>query len=187
MSICSEHNKVNCGCQTYLTTQPPCPTPEDCPDAQPCSAVYDSECIRYTGTPITCNATIVVDTDDTVAEAVTNVVDYLCTRLEGIQPTGVKVYRAFISQTGVNDPVATVMQSDLSGPLVWTRNAAGDYYATLAGEFVGDTSKVFLMAMNQNATKQVFAYVNDANSIGFATSDGTDDNVQANVEIIIYP
>ena len=187
MSICSEHNKVNCGCQTYLTTQPPCPTPEDCPDAQPCSAVYDSQCIRYTGDPILCGNTIVVDTDDTVAEALTNVVDYVCETNEAIQPAGVKTYRAFVTQIGTNDPVATVMQSNLSGTLVWTRSGAGDYLATLAGEFAGDTAKVFLMAMNQNSTKQVYMYVNDANSIGFATSDSTDDNVAANVEIIIYP
>jgi hypothetical protein len=78
MSICSEHNKVNCGCQQALTSAPPCPTPEDCPEAQPCSAVFDSECIRYTGDPLTCSTVIIVDTDDNLETALTNIIDYFC-------------------------------------------------------------------------------------------------------------
>lgn len=80
------HNCTNCGCSkiscgcgdSFLTTPPPCPTPEDCPEAQPCSEVFDAACIAYTGLDIECGTDVVVATNDSVATALQNVVDYLC-------------------------------------------------------------------------------------------------------------
>jgi len=73
------HTNIDCGCKdSYLTTPPPCPTPDDCPEAQPCSEVFDAQCIVYTGDPITCNQDTVVATGDTVAEALNDIVDYFC-------------------------------------------------------------------------------------------------------------
>jgi hypothetical protein len=73
------HNTVNCGCKdTYLTTPPPCPTPIDCPDPQPCSEVFPTQCIVYTGEDILCNQDIVVAQNDSVSEALTSIVDYIC-------------------------------------------------------------------------------------------------------------
>lgn len=72
-------NKIDCGCKdTYLTTPPPCPTPEDCPDAQPCSEVFDAECIIYNGTPLTCAETTIVSTGESVASALDSIIDYFC-------------------------------------------------------------------------------------------------------------
>ena len=48
---------------------------------------------------------------------------------------GVKVYRALLTQTGTDAPVATVLENTLGGDVVWTRNSAGRYVATLAGAF----------------------------------------------------
>lgn len=46
-----------------------------------------------------------------------------------------KVYTALLSQSGTDDPVATVRENTLSGTPVWTRNDVGQYIGTLVGEF----------------------------------------------------
>lgn len=72
-------NKLSCGCKdSYLTTPPACPTPVDCPAAQPCSETFDSQCIIYTGADILCGLETVIQQDDTVAEAIKNIIDYFC-------------------------------------------------------------------------------------------------------------
>jgi len=84
------HNCTNCGCSkiscgcgdSFLTTPPPCPTPADCPEAQPCSEVFDAQCVVYTGLDIECGDDVVVATKDSVADALQNVVDYFCTQPE---------------------------------------------------------------------------------------------------------
>jgi hypothetical protein len=72
-------NNINCGCQdTYLTSPAPCPTPADCPEAQPCSEVFDAECVKYTGDDIVCLQDIVVEQNTSVSDALNNIVDYFC-------------------------------------------------------------------------------------------------------------
>ena len=74
-------SNINCGCKdSFLTTPPPCPTPEDCPTAQPCAEVFDAQCVVYTGLDIECGTDVVVATNDSVATALQNVVDYFCTQ-----------------------------------------------------------------------------------------------------------
>lgn len=41
-----------------------------------------------------------------------------------------KVYTAILSQEDTNAPVATVLQNTIGSEPVWTRSAAGSYYAT---------------------------------------------------------
>jgi len=54
-------SKISCGCgDTFLTSPAPCPTPVDCPAAQPCSEVFDAQCISYTGLDIECGDDVVV-------------------------------------------------------------------------------------------------------------------------------
>lgn len=73
-------NNINCGCNdSYLTTPAPSPTPADCPDAQPCSEVFDAECVKYTGTDILCLQDTIVSTNDSVSDALVSIVDYFCT------------------------------------------------------------------------------------------------------------
>lgn len=72
-------SKIGCGCQdSFLTSPPPCPTPVDCPEAQPCAEVFDAQCIIYSGADIICTPDVVVATDTNVADALNNIVDYLC-------------------------------------------------------------------------------------------------------------
>jgi len=71
----------NCGCEDPLVTLPPCPTPGGCPDPEPCSEVFDAQCIVYTGADIDCGDNTVVPTDTNVATALNNVVTYFCEEL----------------------------------------------------------------------------------------------------------
>ena len=48
-----------------------------------------------------------------------------------------KVYRAILNQTGTSAPVATVLENTV-GEIVWTRNSAGWYLATLNGAFLAN-------------------------------------------------
>jgi hypothetical protein len=68
----------NCGCEDGLVTLPPCPTPAGCPDPEPCSEVFDAQCIIYTGTPIVCGDVEIVPSNTNVAEALRLIVQYLC-------------------------------------------------------------------------------------------------------------
>lgn len=74
-------SNINCGCKdSFLTTPPPCPTPVDCPAAQPCAEVFDAQCVVYTGLDIECGTDVVVATNDSVATSLQNIVDYFCTQ-----------------------------------------------------------------------------------------------------------
>lgn len=46
-----------------------------------------------------------------------------------------KVYTALLTQSGTNDPVATVLENTLGGTVVWTYGSTGLYQATLTGAF----------------------------------------------------
>ena len=75
-------NQIECGCKdSYLTSPPPCPTPVDCPTAQPCSEVFDAQCVVYTGDPIVCGQDTVVPTNTTMAEALSLITAYFCSKL----------------------------------------------------------------------------------------------------------
>lgn len=78
-------SKPKCGCQdTMLTSPAPCPTPVGCLTPEPCSEVLDAQCIIYTGDDIICNTDTVVSSDDSVALALNNIVDYFCNEIANI-------------------------------------------------------------------------------------------------------
>jgi len=78
-SNCNNCGCKKCGCQDdFLTTPPACPTPLGCPDPEPCSEIIDAKCVVYTGLPIICNAVTIVDTGDTMAEALASIVAAFC-------------------------------------------------------------------------------------------------------------
>ncbi len=54
----------------------------------------------------------------------------------------VKVYRALLTQSSTDAPVATVLENSLGATLVWAYVASGRYTATLAGAF--PANKVFI-------------------------------------------
>jgi len=68
-----------CGCDdSFMVSPAPCPTPAGCPTPQPCSEIFDAQCVRYTGAALTCGLDVVVPSNDTVAEALESIVDYVC-------------------------------------------------------------------------------------------------------------
>ena len=72
------HN-IPCGCKdTPLTTPAPCGDGINCPDATPCSETFDAQCVYYTGEPIVCDRTTLVDTNTSLADAITNMTNLFC-------------------------------------------------------------------------------------------------------------
>jgi hypothetical protein len=72
-------SKISCGCgDSFLTTPPPCPTPEGCPDRQPCSEVFDAQCVVYTGPDLQCGLDDVVLTNTPLNLALEDIIGYFC-------------------------------------------------------------------------------------------------------------
>jgi hypothetical protein len=72
-------SNINCGCKdSFLTTPPPCPTPEGCPDRQPCSEIFDAQCVVYTGPDLQCGLDDVVLTNTPLNLALEDIIGYFC-------------------------------------------------------------------------------------------------------------
>lgn len=56
-------------------------------------------------------------------------------QLLNMNPSGIKIYRALLTQTGTDAPVVTEFENTLNGTVVWTRVSVGLYRGTLAGAF----------------------------------------------------
>ncbi len=70
---------AKCGCRdSFLTSPPPCPTPQGCPDPIPCQEVLSSDCVIYTGVPIMCDDVVIIPSDSTMTEALMALVDFMC-------------------------------------------------------------------------------------------------------------
>ena len=109
---------------------------------------------------------------------------------------GVKVYRALLTQTGTDAPVATVLENTLGGEVVWSYTNVGDYLATLSGAFTANKTFVLLtngkLTAGQGGLTTVAAAHVDGNSIAMSVSDANgdfgDDVLQmASIEIRVYP
>lgn len=78
---CNKCKLVKCGCRdSYLTTPPPCPDPGDCPEAQPCSEVFDAQCVVYTGNDISCGQDVLITSGNNLSAALESVTNYFCTQ-----------------------------------------------------------------------------------------------------------
>jgi len=103
----------------------------------------------------------------------------------------IKVYRAIVTQAGVGNPSATVLENTLGGTVVWARVTDGEYTATLTAAFV--VNKTFIRAgLEGGGGGQPIDIVrNDANELGVSTyssgvlADGV--MTAAMVEILVYP
>lgn len=115
---------------------------------------------------------------------------------------GVKVYRALLTQTNTDAPVATVLENTLGGEVVWSYNVPGVYLGVLTGAFTAN--KTGLSPINAVGNlDEVTAYTvtslrrDDADIIRMqtATADvaggtltlGDDLLTNAYVEILVYP
>lgn len=76
--MATNNNCVGCGCGPSIPE--PCVTPPPvCPTPEPCTEIMDSQCVKYTGPAITCNDVVIVETNASVAEALTALAELTCT------------------------------------------------------------------------------------------------------------
>jgi len=64
-----------------LTSPAPCPTPVGCLTPEPCSEVLSAQCIIYTGDDIICTPDVVVSSNTSVSDALSDIVDYFCNQI----------------------------------------------------------------------------------------------------------
>jgi hypothetical protein len=111
-------NSLTCGCKnSYLTTPPPCPTPTDCPDRQPCSEVFDAECIIYTGPDLECGDDTVIAQNTAVSLALEDIVGYFC-NLASLTPITVVAGGDGINVTAVTVGTTTTFNVSTETPLL---------------------------------------------------------------------
>jgi hypothetical protein len=103
------------------------------------------------------------------------------------------IYRAILNQSGEVAPVAAVLENNLGGVVVWTRDGAGSYLGTLAGAF--PAAKTFVLFKGYTGDH---AYSSEAiritdDEIGvtawlIATDAGADNSItNAMLEVLVYP
>lgn len=109
---------------------------------------------------------------------------------------GVKVYRALLTQSGTDAPVATVLENTLGGAVVWTYTGPGDYAGTLLGAF--DPTKTLCFVTNGNSSVGGGGYGSfalhaiDSNGVQLLTpaADGSladEKALYTSVQILVYP
>jgi hypothetical protein len=102
-------------------------------------------------------------------------------------PTGdVKVYKALLTQSGTDAPVATVLQNTLGGTIVWTYDDVGEYTGTLNGAFL--TNKTFKIIEQENTFggAVLIDRIND-NEVKVFTNASNDILLQTSILIEVYP
>jgi hypothetical protein len=104
---------------------------------------------------------------------------------------GPKIYRALLTQTGTDAPVATVLENSLGGAVVWSYDNPGLYSGTLLGAF--PQTKIFLVFNNLNwdgNSTSTFAPGENANLVVLTIAAGDsfiNANAPAYVQILVYP
>lgn len=88
---------------------------------------------------------------------------------------GIKVYRALLTQTGTDAPVATVLQNTLGAVPVWTRSNIGSYVLTLGGAFPPSKTFVLVSRLSSETLSLVGARWDSANTVVLTTSNLTAD------------
>jgi len=92
------------------------------------------------GEPAIVETMQLLDHDGNEVAAFTKAVDGTIASTVDGQP---KVYRALLTQTGTDAPVATVLENTLGGTPVWTYQGVGIYRALLTDAFPENTTTVF--------------------------------------------
>jgi hypothetical protein len=103
-----------------------------------------------------------------------------------------KRYVALLTQTGVNAPIATVLENTLGSTVVWLRDGEGEYQVTSTNAFPVNRTILLLdhsSFVNPNITAG-FVRANDSLlGMSVINVDVTADNLLLNtvVEIRVYP
>jgi hypothetical protein len=114
----------------------------------------------------------------------------------GVGGSSPKVYRALLTQTGTDAPVATVLENTLGGVPVWTREDVGRYVLTLNGCFTENKTFVnissALVDITQPAGGIVQAERSTADTIrifawGYDAEIIKTDTATFFIQILVYP
>ena len=134
--MATTNNKCkNCGCEdSFMPSPAPCPTPIGCPNPEPCSEVFDAQCVRYTGAALTCGLDIVVPSNDTVAEALESITDYFCNNSGG---------------SGIQIPQLTIQSQ--AGKLLHASILPG----TESNAYLGHNPKIYLFVKKNGKNRRV--------------------------------
>lgn len=103
-----------------------------------------------------------------------------------------KVYTALISQSGTDDPTATVLENTTGGTVAWTRATTGQYSATFTGVTLVQT-KTAIFCSNGFDTGVIIlsSYWANSNTINLylrnASNTTVDGLLRMNFEIRVYP
>ena len=101
-----------------------------------------------------------------------------------------KVYTALLTQSGTNAPTATVLENTLGGTVVWSREAAGFYNATLVGAFTLNKTTVLITQGTGQAIYSGYgdSLTNHIKLIGYSFSGTQIDNLldRTTIEIRVY-
>ena len=120
-------------CTPGLTTPPPCGPGVPCDDPEICAEQFDAQCIIYTGDDLICQGTTVIAQDTTVAQSLTNIIDWVCgggavgsqgvqgiQGLKGVQGTdgiqGLTGAQGQIGVTGSQGAIGSTGAQGIAGP-----------------------------------------------------------------------
>ena len=70
-----------------------------------------------------------------------------------------KVYSALLIQSGIDAPVATVMQNTLGADVIWTRDSVGVYFGTCTGQLTVDKTIIFSQG-NTSLSGSIYPSIN---------------------------
>ncbi len=113
-----------CGCKDTPLTIPPnyVTDPTVCPDPNPCSEIFDSKCICYSGDLLECEGLVyTIPTGTSVETVIQTLWDALCEVSQSSGVGGVSTFN-MLSPSALNDP-STWVTKDIEGTLnVITQN-----------------------------------------------------------------
>lgn len=103
-----------------------------------------------------------------------------------------KTYVARLSQSGINAPVATVLENTLDADVEWGRSGTGRYPATIAGGFEAAKTLVLVTGNTVGTGPSIYAYFFSGGGITLSVFDDSltdaDDRMNgASIEIRVYP
>jgi hypothetical protein len=169
-------------------------------DSYPYSlSIKASQIVEIYANPQDSNDSIIRARDEDKIEDVFYTVDETLAAIVALIPSVAaaptyKVYRALLTQTGTNAPVATVLENTLGGEIVWTRpGLAGSYSGKLTNMFPNE-NKVIIFTQQTYSTTYIttYAYYSDSNTILIETVDTSIDTAldgelyNTSIEIRVY-
>lgn len=102
-----------------------------------------------------------------------------------------KVYRALLTQSGTDAPVATVPENTLGGEVVWSRTDVGKYTGTLLGAFNGVTLCFAQLGNKSLDATNVVIEKKTSDTVEMITFLPTDSNYDGfsniSLQILVYP